>query len=199
MVFLTSLDILDTGYLTKAKNTTRLTAAEIANAGTAFRLKGVEFDIQSSCNLDKSTTPGKFSTLAVPLISVNPREITIRVVFNRLNVSTGNYFAVNDMSYIYEFVRLAETKGIKAIYYPVDSSATGDTRGMTSQILYQLGTADTTEGQTGISISLWSGSVEATGKNLTNVKYIPCRIESVKFPQRGDNIIEAVISAVWSI
>jgi hypothetical protein len=199
MVFLTSLDILDTGYLTKAKNTTRLATADIANAGVAFRLKGVEFDIQSSCNLDKSATPGKFTTPTVPLISINPRELTIRVVFNRFNTSTSNYFAVNDMSYIYELVRLAETKGIKAIYYPVDTSATGDTRGMANQILYQLGTADTTEPQTSISISLWNGSAEATGKNLTNVKYIPCRIESVKFPQRGDNIIEVVITAVWSI
>lgn len=199
MVFLTSLDILDTGYLTKAKSGTRLATADIANAGVAFRLKGVEFDIQSSCNLDKSSTPGKFTTPTVPMISFNPREITIRVIFNKFDTSTSNYFGVNDMSYISELVRLAETTGIKAIYYPVDATATGDTRGMTSQILYQLGAVDTIEPQTGISISLWNGSAEATGKNLTNVKYVPCRIESVKFPQRGDNIIEAVISAVWSI
>lgn len=198
--FLTSVNILDTGFLIKAKTGTQLTVSYRANLGVAMQLKGVLFDIESSCNLDKTPKAANFSAFKVPAISVNPRKISMSIYFDSKKTSTSNEWAVNDMALVPYVLQIPETQGIKALYYPVKTTAAGDTRAMASQITSILGAVDTTEPQGDISISLWDGAAEATGLNLTNVKYIPCRFETCSITQRPTSTaIVVTLEGVWTI
>ena len=51
MVFLTSLNILDTGFLDVATRTGQLSSANRVNSGLALQLKGVNFDIKTLISL----------------------------------------------------------------------------------------------------------------------------------------------------
>src|SRR3990167_1314204 len=157
ILFLTSLDILDTGYLTVNSRTGQLTAATYrVNSGVALRLKGVDLTVESSSNLDKAVTPAFFpATIKAhekrALISVNPTRVTLKVFLSSLNADTSGYYGVNDIALLPLLMRLPHTYGFKAVYYPVDNAAV-DTGGNTSnkrnlQLVYNLGATDTTEAQ----------------------------------------------------
>lgn len=211
MVFLTSVDILDTGFLTVASRTNQLPTASRVNSGTALRLKGATFSITYSGSLDKGITPGRFTTDSSgrinaeshPLISINPTEIEIKILLNNNNTDTNNPWGVNDMALLSELIKLGHTRGWKALYYPVDSttidSGSSNSRKMKSQIFYYIGRTDTSESQGDINISLWTGTTNATGKNLTNVYYLPVRFEPVKIGVTPNNQIEITMAGVVTI
>ena len=169
------------------------------NNGDALRLKGVNFDITSSANLDKAVTPGYTPTDIKghekrALISINPMPIELKVVLNSGNTNTSNPFGVNDMAILIELLRLPQTPYWKAIYYPTASNI----RKRNSQIIYQLGETDTTEDQGDIDLTLCTteAGANASGYDLTDVNYIPVKFEEVKIVQLPNNKIEVTISGV---
>jgi len=107
--------------------------------------------------------------------------------------------SINDVTLLAQLMRLPETYGIKALYYPVTATASGDTRRQTSQLIYQIGAVDTTEPQGDISLTLWDGSTAATSKNLTHVRYIPCRFSNCTITQQPGNSIKVRLEGFWSI
>lgn len=201
MVFLTSLNILDTGFLDVATRTNQLGASSRANSGSAFQLKGVNFDMVSSCALDKAVTPS-FTPTDIKghekrgLVSINPTTITLKIYLNADNTDTTNYWGVDDMALLSELQRLPQTSGWKALYYPVDNTATPNEKRRDNQIVYQLGETDTTESQGDINMTLWTGATSAASKDLTDVNYIPVRFESVKITQLIGNKVEIAMQAV---
>lgn len=212
-IFLTSIDILDTGFLKVGERTpadrgsNQGAAATRVNAGAALRLKGVTLTLSSSANLDKSASPGRFNVnesstptttegVQCPAISSNPTEFTLTLYLNSKNDSTSNVWGINDMALLNDLLNLPHTPWFKALYYPVDNAATGDTRGLTKQMVYYIGSADTTQNQGDIDITLWNGSASATGYDLTDVNYIACRFESVKLSQSPKNNIQVDLSGV---
>lgn len=205
MVFLTSLNILDTGFLDVNTRTGQLSSSLRVNSGSALQLKGVNIDITSSSNLDKSVTPGKIPTSIKDnekraLISVNPIAITISILLNSNNIDTSNVWGINDMALLSQLLRIPSTYGWKAIYYPVDNTATDSgsntSRKRNSQITYQLGATDTTESQGDLNLTLWTGTTSASSKDLTDVNYIPVRFESCSITQVPDNKIQVTLSGV---
>ena len=81
MVFLTSIDILDTGFLTVTGRTNQLSTANRVNSGGALRLKGIELEIGSSANLDDETYSGESNEIECPLISVNADTFQMTIFF----------------------------------------------------------------------------------------------------------------------
>jgi len=200
MVFLTSIDILDTGFITKAKTGTQLSTAMRVNSGQALRLKGVNFDISGVTNLDKSSILGKYDTQQVPTVSINPDEFTLTIKFNKFNTDTNNAFAINDMSLLKEIIRINKTLGLKAIYYPIKETLVGtDDRNRASQMIWQLGAVDTIEPQGDITISLWDGEKIVSSQNLTHVRYLSTKIESFRLEQTPDNLLTLTLTGVITI
>lgn len=186
MVFLTSIDILDTGFLSVSTRTNQLSTANRVNSGSALRLKGVELEISGSSNLDKESAAGETTNPEIPLVSVNADEITLTLFLNSNNTSTSNVWGINDVAILSQLTRLTKTSGFKAIYYPV----TGNIRKRDSQMVYQLGSADTSEPQGDIDITLATTEADATGTSgydLTDVNYIAVRFESYSIKQDGDS------------
>jgi len=182
MVFLTSIDILDTGFLSKSNRSSQLSASERVNSGTALRLKGVEMELSSSSNVDKETFTGEFSDISCPLISVNPDEITLTLYLNSNNTTTSNVWGVDDMGSLSLLRRLPKTKGFKAIYYPVSTNI----RQRNKQMIWEIGTPDTTESQGDINITLATTESDSAGTNgfdLTAVNYIAVRFETCSISQ----------------
>jgi hypothetical protein len=200
MVFLTSIDILDTGFLTLNKisgtRQSQLSTANRVNSGAALRLKGAAFDLQSTANLDKSKPVAELTTGKHALLSLNPDTFTLTIKLMSKNTDTNNVWGINDMSLLAPLLQLPKTRGIKALFYAVDNAATGDTRGLTSQMIYQIGTPDTIQTQGDINLTLWAGSTSVSGKNLTNVNYIGVRFDSVKQTQKPNNVIEITCTGV---
>jgi len=173
MVFLTSLNILDTGYLDVSTRTNQLSTSDRVNSGAALQLKGVNFDIESSASVDTAVTPAFYpsdikSNEKRALVSINPIKVTISILLNAKNTDTTNVWGINDMALLASILKLPQTKGFKAIYYPVDNTA-NDTSPNTSrqrnrQIVYQLGATDTTESQGDIDMTLWTGATSASSK-----------------------------------
>lgn len=187
MVFLTSIDILDTGFLSKTTRTSQLSTSDRVNSGNALRLKGVDFEIGSSSNLDKETSPGKKTGPEINYVSANPREFTLTLYINSKNTDTNNVWGVNDMSLLAEILRIPETEGWKALYYPVSADYTANDRNKEEQMIYTLGSRDTTEAQGDISISIWTGAGESSGQNLTDVKYLSAMFETCSMRQEGNS------------
>lgn len=205
MVFLTSLDILDTGYLTVTSRNNQLATGNRANSGDELRLKSVSLVMSASSNLDKAVTPA-FAQSDIKnhekraLVSINPTTITITLFLNVDNDDTSNYYAVNDLALLKDLLDLPHTKGFKAIYYPVDNTA-DDTGSNTSnernkQLIYQLGATDTSEAQGDINITLWTNTSSVSGKDLTDVNYIPVRFESCNMTQMTTNKIMVTLTGV---
>jgi len=212
MAFLTSLDILDTGFLTVNNRVGQLSTANRTNSGVSLRLKSVNIDIQSTSSLDTGVTPAYTpSTIKGhekrALISINPTTVTITIILKNVYTDTTNVWGINDMGMLQHLLRLPHTKGFKAIYYPVDNAAT-DTGGNSSrlrnqQIVYQLGATDTVESQGDLAtvgsekVTLWTGTTSTNvGKDLTDVNYIPVRFESCKMNQTPDNMVRVTLSGV---
>lgn len=201
MVFLSSLAILDTGFLTVSSRQGQLAAANRVNSGSQLLLKGVQFRITSAANLDKSVTPGYIPSDIKgheqrSLVSVKPTMVTIAVFLSRNNTDSSNYYEVNDMSLLPFLLRLPHTAGFKAIYFPVTTTASPDDRGLTKQILHHIGGTDTTESQGDINLTLWSGSGSGASRDLTDVRYIPVKIESVQQPQQPTSKLIVTLTGV---
>jgi hypothetical protein len=196
MVFLTSIDILDTGFLTKTNRGTQLSTANRVNAGVALRLKGVDLEISGSSNVDKETFTGNTTgEISCPLISVNPDEFTLTLYLNSSNTDTNNPWGVNDVANLALIRRLTKTAGFKAIYYPVS----GNIRKRNQQLIYQLGSADTSESQGDINIALATTESDTTGTSgydLTDINYIAVRFESFSIKQEPGNSIEVKLNGV---
>jgi hypothetical protein len=194
---LTSIDILDTGYLSVGKLGGQLESSQRVNSGTALRLKGVEFIPESTANLDESPLLAQYVDRNIPVNSIQPTQFTIRIFLGANNIDTNNYWGINDMANAAHLLRLTKTLGIKALYYPVTVAATGDTRGRDSQLAYILGRTDTTEPQTGISLSAWNGSSLQASLNLTHIKYIPVRFKTCRIPQTASGSIIVELTGVF--
>lgn len=200
-IFLTSVNILDTGFLDVNTRTNQLSAANRVNSGSALQLKGALLELGASASLEKGVTPG-YTPSSIKnhekraLVSINPTTFTLSLNFNSDNVDTANAFSLNDMAILASVFQLPHTKGFKALYYPVDNAASGDTRKLTSQVTYQLGATDTTESQGDIDITLWTGATTASSKDLTDVNYIPVRFENVSISQKPDNKVKVTLSGV---
>ena len=208
-IFLTSIDILDTGFLDVSTRTGQLATSGRVNSGSSLRLKSAQFEITSSGNLDKAISPG-FNPANIKgnekraLISINPTTFSLSVIINPKNTDTTNIWGINDMSLLPFLHKLPHTKGWKAIYYPVDNAAvdTGgnSSRGRSSQAIYQLGATDTSESQGDIATSnlmtIWTGIASATGKDLTDVNYIPVRFESCQITNTPNGNIQVTLSGV---
>jgi len=205
MVFLTSLDILDTGFLTVTSRQSQLASGSRVNSGSALRLKSVDITIQSTSNLDSGVTPG-FNPSDIKnhearaLVSINPIPVTIKIFLNTRNINASNYYGINDMSLLPYLLSLPHTKGFKAIYYPVDNTAndtgSNSTEQRNQQIVYQLGATDTSEDQGDIDITIWTNTTSASSKDLTDVNYIPIRFKSCKINQITSNKIMVTLQGV---
>jgi hypothetical protein len=204
MTFLTSIDIIDTGFVSLTTRTSQFSTANRVNLGAALKLKGVAVDFTSSSNLDDGGYPGIYSDVEVPVVSSNPDQISITINLNSSYTDTSNPFDVDDMSLIAELIRLPKTKGIKAIYYPVDITA-NDVAPNTSnrkdrQLIYNLGTTDTVEAQGDLNLTVWTGVTTASSKTLKDIKYIPVRFKDCKMTQDATtNSIRIILTGVKTI
>jgi hypothetical protein len=196
MVFLTSIDILDTGFLSKSSRSSQLATSERVNNGSALRLKGVEMNLEVSSNLDSETFTGEFGDVACPLISVNPDTFTMTLYLNSNNTTTSNVWGVDDMGALGFLRRLPKTKGFKAIYYPVSANV----RNRDKQMIWEMGTPDTTESQGDINITLAATEASTAGTSgfdLTAVNYIAVRFNSCSITQEsGSSKIVVKLSGV---
>jgi hypothetical protein len=193
MVFLTSIDILDTGFLTVTNRTGQLSTSNRVNSGNALRLKGVNFEINSSSNLDDETYSANFDDVQVPVISVNPDKITLTLYLNRQATENNTgVWETGDMQYLSALLNLPKTKGFKAIYYPVARTAI-TTRRQDEQIVTYLGRTDVTESQGDISITIATSGSTASGQNLTDVNYIPVRFSNCRINQDTSGGVEVVL------
>jgi len=205
MVFLTSLDILDTGFLTVTSRNNQLASGNRVNSGNALRLKSVDINIQSSSNLDSGVSPG-YSPSDIKnhekraLVSINPIPVTIKIFINTREIDTSGYYGINDMSLLQHLLSLPHTKGFKAIYYPVDNTANDTGSNTTSQrnqqIVYQVGKTDTSEDQGDMDITIWTNTTSASSKDLTDVNYIPVRFKSCAIQQTYTNKILVTLQGV---
>lgn len=195
MVYLTSINILDTGYLSVSNRGSQLPSAQRVNSGTVLQLKGVEFDITTSANLDSESHISNYGDTEIPVCSVNPDEVTIRIYINTEATETNpGVWNTGDMKYLASLARLPKTRGFKAIYYPVLRTATTLHKADEQMITY-LGRFDTTEVQTGLVVPYVSGANYATTNgNLTNVNYIPVRFERCKITQPPQGGIQIVLT-----
>lgn len=192
MVFLNSLSILDTGFLATDVRTSQLTGSNRVNTGTALNLRSVEFTVNATSNIDKAVVPGKYTKSQHAIISINPTEVTIRLI---VNTNSSNDYEGNDLSTLQHLIRLPHTLGWKALYYPVDNTAT-NSNDRNSQLVYQLGSTDTSESQGDINLTLWTGAGTARGKDLTDVNYLPVRFESCEINDTPTNIINVTLRGV---
>ena len=117
MVFLTSLSLIDTGWLSYSNRDT----SNRANSGSLINLKSVEITIRSSGNIDKTVPPTFFpanvyTAAQHACISVNPLEFTIRIKINSHQPSTYNYYNENDVSLLPILLMLPRTTGWKAMF-----------------------------------------------------------------------------------
>lgn len=196
MVFITSVDILDTGFLTVTNRTNQLTTANRVNSGSALRLKGVELNIGSSSNLDDESYTAEFDDIEVPVISVNPDTVKLTLYLNKQSTEANTgVWDTGDMKYLAELLSLPKTKGFKAIYYPVDAAVGATIRKHNEQILYYLGRTDTAEDQGDIDITLaTSNTATASSKDLTDVIYIPVRFSNCDIVQGTGGSIEVTLT-----
>jgi len=202
MVFLTSIDIVDTGFLDVATRNGQLTASDRINSGSSLRLKGVNFDIISTSSLDDASTPA-YSPADIKghekraLVTINPTKFTLKLYLNASNIDTSNYWGINEMGILSEILELPHTKGWKALYYAVDNTAAATVQHRDQQIVYQLGATDTTESQGDINLTLLTGAATtAASKDLTDVNYIPVRFNSVTITQVPGNKVEVKMSGI---
>lgn len=203
MVYLSSLNILDTGFLDVATRTNQLASGSRVNSGVALQLKGATFDLTATANLDSGVTPA-YSPDDIKgheqraLVSVNPIDIKLKIALNSDYTTTSNPWGVDDMAILAELYKLVQTKGWKAIYYPVDNTATdvgsNTSRKRDSQIVYQMGATDTAESQGDIDITIWTGTTSASSKDLTDVNYIPVRFESITLTQTSSNTVTVTMT-----
>ena len=106
------------------------------------------------------------------------------------------------MAYVSELLRLPETRGLKALFYPVlDSVASTNVNGVLRQQVYRLGAVDGASVPQGdISLTLVNGvNTTTTAKTFKDVRYIPVRFTSCSSPQSANNEIKVVLQGVVSI
>jgi len=201
MVFLTSIDILDTGFLTVTGRTNQLSTANRVNSGGALRLKGIELEIGSSANLDDETYSGESNEIECPLISVNADTFQMTIFLNSTaNATTPGVWSTGDMKYLSALLSLPKTRGFKALYYPVDAASAATIRNHNRQMSYYLGRTDTTEAQGDIDLTLaTTNTVTAGSKDLTDIKYIAVRFKDCKITQGPDTRIMVVLTGVLTI
>ena len=198
MVFLTSIDILDTGFLTVTNRLGQLPTAQRVNAGAALRLKGVELEIESSSNLDDETFASNLDDeIESDLVSVNPDTIKLTLFLNASSTeSNPGTWGTSDMKYLAGLLRLPKTKGFKAIYYPVLASAT-TVRKNNQQMTFYLGRTDTGESQGDIDITVANAETTTVAeRNLTHIKYIPVRFRSCSMTQEPGQRIKVTLEGV---
>ncbi len=198
--FLVSLDILDTGFLT-VDSTSRVASASMVNSGNELRLKGVTLNLNCTANLDTAVTPDNHDIFKDngaekhALISINPINVTITIFVGTENISASNPLGVNDMSLLPSLLKLPQTRGLKAIYYPV----AGDFRQRSSQLVYQLGSNSVLAAQDDINITLASSeTASSSGYDLTDVNYLLVRFTSCEMTQTPSSNIKVTLSGVIS-
>lgn len=196
-IVLTSVDIIDTGFLSVSNRTSQVATALRVNAGVALKLKGVELEIGSSSNLDEETYTAEYDDIEVPVCSVNPDTIRLTIILNKTSTeSNPGVWNTSDMKYLAEIFRLPKTVGFKALYYPVIRGAT-ILHHTDQQILNYLGRYDTTETQGDVSLTVVNGSGNSTTTgDLTDVVYIPVRFKSCNVTQTPDGFIQVTLDGV---
>jgi len=176
-----NLSILDTGYLKTDNSGTQLAATSRANSGNLINLKTVNFKPTAKSNLDTNPVLGTFAEAEIHLVSFENLGFSIQ---GRVDTRVSA-----DLDLIWQLVLLCRTKGYKAMFYNVDKDATDTGANQTLERDKQLVTNlanehyDTTEPQTGISFSLWTGAASTASKNLTNVEHMMVRFIDVTFTQ----------------
>lgn len=108
------LNIVDSGYLTPAREGTQLSSSLRANSGTTIALKGVTFGISSGGNYDDSPTLNNFQISRVNFASVENDKFTISGIIREDDAT--------DQAYVYQLSRLPKTIGMKILYYDSTSS-----------------------------------------------------------------------------
>jgi hypothetical protein len=197
MVFLTSVSILDTGFLSTTTRSSQLSTSNRSNNGTQLELKAVTMEITSSSNLDKTVPPASYTGSQHAVVSVNPRQFSMEIDVDSNNTDTSNRYGINDASLIPELLRMPETVGFKAVFYPVDKTATGLTLSRDSQLVFRAGTADaSTVAQGDLNLTLWSGSGTAGSKTLKDVKYLAVRFDSCRIIQTTTNMMKVSLAGV---
>ena len=181
MAFITSMNIVDTGFLTVKNRTAQLARAQRANEGNEIVLKAVKITFNGSSNLDYETNPGNDGEVQAELISVNADKVTLEVYLNRKSTANNpGVWNTSDLQNIPALIKLAKTKGFKAIYYPVAfNSANLQIRKQDEQLLFYMGRRDLSSVTPGdIAINLASSNTQEITGNLSNVRYVAVRFEN---------------------
>lgn len=200
-ITLSSISLLDTGFLSKAKSGTQVGVASRANSGAALTIKAMQLDITSTANLDDSPYIGVYDEIDAPLISTNPTQFTLTFMINRFNTDTNNYWQINDTALLAQIVRLAKTPGVKALYYPVKTSGVAaNTQNVLRQMVYWIGAVDASnipQGDISIELST-NNTTSTTGNTLKDVNYVACRFNSVQMSHDPTNVLKVVLSGVFT-
>jgi hypothetical protein len=199
MVFLTSLNILDTGFLSLNTRTNQLPQLDRVNNGVALQLKGLDFEIESSSELDDESPVDSDGDIESCMTTVNPDKITLTILINTLADDTENKWEINDTLWLAQLINLPKTKGVKAIYYPVYRGILSalDSRMYQRQLINWVGASDLSQNQGDINLTLWDGTEDDNGYDLTDVNYIGVRFTNCKMQQVPDStIIKVTLTGV---
>lgn len=164
-----SITIIDTGFITPYHSGTQISTANRANSGAKIILKTASFNPSIKSNVDDTPTLAKDLT-EVNQGTVENIKFTLSIVLD-MTSST-------DRGYVYQLVRLCQTKGYKAMFYDVDRSSTEN--GNLQQVITQFtnlhyngdGTFSGDSNQGDLSFNLWLGGIEVSAKKLTNVYHL---------------------------
>lgn len=138
---MSSITILDTGFLKIDNTGTQLSSANRANSGSAITLNSVSVNFETKANVDDSPALGKYAETEVNFASFDNRKLVIKGVLRSSNST--------EMSLVYPLHKLVQTKGYKTVYYPivgdttqlVSKMANGDTFSASEQSLFGIGGA----------------------------------------------------------
>lgn len=170
-----NITILDTGYIKPDHSGTQLSSGNRANAGTSMTLKTATFLPEVASIQDDTSVIGVITLPEINHASTIAPKFTITGLLNTSNS--------DDTDLLYQLWRLPLTYGYKALYYNVDkATSVGSSEKRDQQLITLLANShyDTTESQSGISISLWTGSSYTSSKDLTDVYHIHVQFESFK-------------------
>lgn len=158
-----NLSILDTGYLTPTNTGTRLTSANMSNAGAEIALKAVSFKPATSQKVDITPPLGVYGTGDIIDSTGSSGNV---VAVENVSISISGILDLTDatdQALIIPLMTLARTKGYKILYY----NSTGTDK--SEQLIYNLSTDTISAG-------------EATAYSITSgIKHLHVRITSCDF------------------
>lgn len=171
------IQILDTGFLkTDHSDAGQLASSLRANDGSSVELRITSMSFSSKLNLDIKPDVGTFNETENNVGSIENPIIQIQGVLDKKDDT--------DTALIPELVMLSQTKGYKALFYPINRDNTANSESKNNNLVYRLcdGHYNTTEPAGDIDITLKdTGGSTSSGYDLCDVEHLHIHVRNVTF------------------